>query len=165
MKPYKLMLNTVFLSTLNISCRRGRKGGRNDNCPTVPNQPSEASAHFFFELAKTVLNRAGGSSSTALFTQECTNSNHSGPHRGLHLCAFEIGLYALRLHNAVTPNWLSRTYSSHVSWITGWCNPEFSLLFKFRCFLLFILLRSFSTLQTFCSVLNVSSNMPRLLYK
>ncbi|XP_041485312.1 zinc finger SWIM domain-containing protein 8-like isoform X2 [Lytechinus variegatus] len=98
---------------------RGRKGGRNDNCPTVPNQPSEASAHFFFELAKTVLNRAGGSSSTALFTQECTNSNHSGPHRGLHLCAFEIGLYALRLHNAVTPNWLSRTYSSHVSWITG----------------------------------------------
>ncbi|XP_071492613.1 zinc finger SWIM domain-containing protein 8-like [Diadema antillarum] len=99
--------------------RRGRKGGRNDNCPTVPNQPSEASAHFFFELAKTVLMRAGGSSSTALFTQECTNSNHSGPHRGLHLCAFEIGLYALRLHNAVTPNWLSRTYSSHVSWITG----------------------------------------------
>lgn len=37
--------------------------------PTVPNQPSEASAYFMFELAKTVLNRAGGNSSTSLFTQ------------------------------------------------------------------------------------------------
>ena len=98
--------------------RRGKKG-RNDNCPTVPNQPSEASAHFFFELAKTILTKAGGNSSTSLFTQASANANHTGPHRGLHLCAFEIGLYALRLHNAVTPNWLSRTYSSHVSWITG----------------------------------------------
>lgn len=42
-----------------------------------------------------------------------------GPHRALHLCAFQIGLYALGLHNRVSPNWLSRTYSSHVSWISG----------------------------------------------
>ena len=35
------------------------------------------------------------------------------------MCAFQIGLYALGLHNSVTQNWLSRTYSSHVSWITG----------------------------------------------
>lgn len=35
------------------------------------------------------------------------------------MCAFQIGLYALGLHNRVSPNWLSRTYSSHVSWITG----------------------------------------------
>jgi hypothetical protein len=34
------------------------------------------------------------------------------------MCAFQIGLYALGLHNRVSPNWLSRTYSSHVSWIT-----------------------------------------------
>lgn len=88
--------------------------------PSVPNQPSEASAHFMFELAKTVLIKAGGNSSTAvLFTQPSASQNHRGPHRALHMCAFQIGLYALGLHNAVSPNWLSRTYSSHVSWITG----------------------------------------------
>ena len=69
-----------------------------------------------FELAKTVLNKAGGNSSTSLFTQASTSQNH---HRALHMCAFQIGLYALGLHNCVSPNWLSRTYSSHVSWITG----------------------------------------------
>lgn len=91
--------------------------------PTVPNQPSEASAHFMFELAKTVLTKAGGNSSTSLFTQPTsTNNTPNGPHRNLHLCAFQIGLYALGLHNCVSPNWLSRTYSSHVSWITGWCS-------------------------------------------
>lgn len=91
--------------------------------PSVPNQPSEASAHFMFELAKTVLTKAGGNSSTAvLFTQPSASQNHRGPHRALHMCAFQIGLYALGLHNAVSPNWLSRTYSSHVSWITGLFN-------------------------------------------
>ncbi|KAH0814158.1 hypothetical protein GEV33_008633 [Tenebrio molitor] len=69
--------------------------------PSIPNQPSEAGAHFMFELAKIVLNKAGGSSSTSLFTQPSTSQNHHG------------------LHNCVSPNWLSRTYSSHVSWITG----------------------------------------------
>ena len=37
--------------------------------PSVPNQPSEAGAHFMFELAKSVLAKAGGNSSTSLFTQ------------------------------------------------------------------------------------------------
>ena len=87
--------------------------------PTVPNQPSEASAHWMFELAKTVLIKAGGSSSTSLFTQPSNSNQHTGPHRNLQLCAFQIGLYALGLNNCVSPNWLSRTYSSHVSWITG----------------------------------------------
>lgn len=87
--------------------------------PSIPNQPSEAGAHFMFELAKTVLNKAGGTSSTSLFTQPSTSQNHHGPHRALHMCAFQLGLYALGLHNCVSPNWLSRTYSSHVSWITG----------------------------------------------
>ena len=96
-----------------------RYKGKNRAMPTIPNQPSEASAHFMFELAKTVLNKAGGNSSTSLFTQATTNNNHNGPHRNLHLCAFQVGLYALGLHNCVSPNWLSRTYSSHVSWITG----------------------------------------------
>ncbi|KAK6633958.1 hypothetical protein RUM44_004565 [Polyplax serrata] len=87
--------------------------------PSIPNQPSEAGAHFMFELAKTVLNKAGGNSSTSLFTQASTSQQHHGPHRALHFCAFQIGLYALGLHNCVSPNWLSRTYSSHVCWITG----------------------------------------------
>uniref|UniRef100_A0AAX7SYJ8 SWIM-type domain-containing protein n=1 Tax=Astatotilapia calliptera TaxID=8154 RepID=A0AAX7SYJ8_ASTCA len=96
-------------------------GRRRPEChaPHVPNQPSEAAAHFYFELAKTVLIKAGGNSSTSIFTQPSASGGHQGPHRNLHLCAFEIGLYALGLHNFVSPNWLSRTYSSHVSWITG----------------------------------------------
>lgn len=49
--------------------------------PSVPNQPSEASAHFMFELAKSILFKAGGSSSTSLFTQtSCAREPH-GPHR------------------------------------------------------------------------------------
>uniref|UniRef100_W8B7C5 Zinc finger SWIM domain-containing protein 8 n=1 Tax=Ceratitis capitata TaxID=7213 RepID=W8B7C5_CERCA len=87
--------------------------------PSIPNQPSEASAHFMFELAKNLLIKAGGNSSTSLFTQASTNQGHHGPHRALHICAFQLGLYALGLHNWVSPNWLSRTYSSHVSWILG----------------------------------------------
>lgn len=87
--------------------------------PSIPNQPSEASAHFMFELAKNVLTKAGGSSSTQLFTQATPNQNMIGPHKTLHMCAFQLGLYALGLHNCVSPNWLSRTYSSHVSWILG----------------------------------------------
>lgn len=114
--------------------------------PTVPNQPSEALGHFMFELARLVLSKAGGSSSTSLFTpQQPLNAGSargaagaapdgmaaaamppaaaagggSGPHRALHLCAFQIGLYSLGVHNCTCPNWLSRTYSSQVSWITG----------------------------------------------
>ncbi|GAB0088989.1 zinc finger SWIM domain-containing protein 8 [Sergentomyia squamirostris] len=87
--------------------------------PSIPNQPSEASAHFMFELAKNILIKAGGTSSTSLFTQASTTQNHHGPQRALHMCAFQLGLYALGLHNFVSPNWLSRTYSSHVCWIIG----------------------------------------------
>ncbi|XP_060092641.1 zinc finger SWIM domain-containing protein 8 [Heteronotia binoei] len=99
----------------------GRYKGRRpeSHAPHVPNQPSEAAAHFYFELAKSVLIKAGGNSSTSIFTHPSSSGGHQGPHRNLHLCAFEIGLYALGLHNFVSPNWLSRTYSSHVSWITG----------------------------------------------
>jgi hypothetical protein len=87
--------------------------------PSIPNQPSEASAHFMFELAKNVLTKGGGTSSTSLFTQANATNNSHDPHRALHMCAFQIGLFALGLHNCVSPNWLSRTYSSHVSWIMG----------------------------------------------
>lgn len=94
------------------------KGKRGQHYPVIPNQPSEASAHFMFELAKTVLAKAGGNTSV-LFTQPQTSQSYRAPQRNLHMCAFQIGLYALGLHNAVSPNWLSRTYSSHVSWITN----------------------------------------------
>lgn len=47
--------------------------------PSVPNQPSEAGAHFMFELAKSVLAKAGGNSSTSLFTQ--VTSVTDGPAR------------------------------------------------------------------------------------
>ncbi|XP_064602732.1 zinc finger SWIM domain-containing protein 8-like isoform X2 [Liolophura sinensis] len=119
-------VNNRVIPQLNLDSRSStpnikglRYKGKNRVMPTIPNQPSEASAHFMFELAKTVLTKAGGNSSTSLFTQPTAANNHTGPHRALHLCAFQIGLYALGLHNCVSPNWLSRTYSSHVSWITG----------------------------------------------
>lgn len=113
------LINTIFLHLFSFVALRYK--GRRPEChaPHVPNQPSEAAAHFYFELAKTVLIKAGGNSSTSIFTQPSASGGHQGPHRNLHICAFEIGLYALGLHNFVSPNWLSRTYSSHVSWITG----------------------------------------------
>ncbi len=110
------MSNMVRATLPNIKVTRF-KGKR--AYPSLPNQPSEASAHFMFELAKQVLTKAGGNSSTSLFTQPAANQYPRGPHRALHMCAFQIGLYGLGLHNRVSPNWLSRTYSQHVSWITG----------------------------------------------
>lgn len=94
---------------------RRKKKGKN----SAVNQATEAEAHFMFELAKTVLTRAGGNSSTSVFSTPSTSTSHGGPHRGLQLCAFELGLFALGLHNRTSVNWLSRTYSSHVSWISG----------------------------------------------
>ena len=94
--------------------RRRRRGGK-----SAFYQATEAEAHFMFELAKTVLNRAGGNNSASVFTQTASSDTQPGPHRVLQLCAFEIGLFALGLHNRTSPNWLSRTYSSHVSWISG----------------------------------------------
>ncbi|XP_063696295.1 zinc finger SWIM domain-containing protein 8 homolog [Culicoides brevitarsis] len=120
--PAKPTTNQVSMvnpgpSITNRSKESRYKGKR--SYPSIPNQPSEAGAHFIFELAKNVLTKAGGTSSTSLFTQVSTNNNHHGPHRALHMCAFQLGLYALGLHNCVSSNWLSRTYSSHVSWIMG----------------------------------------------
>jgi len=94
--------------------RRRRRGGK-----SALYQATEAEAHFMFELAKTVLNKAGGNHTTSVFTQTTSSDTQTGPHRVLQLCAFEIGLFALGLHNRTSPNWLSRTYSSHVSWISG----------------------------------------------
>lgn len=116
--PSQLMESRILTPGM-ANVKNPRYKGKARIMPTVPNQPSEASAHFMFELSKTVLTKAGGNSSTSLFTQPSNTNTHTGPHRNLHLCAFQIGLYALGLNNCVSPNWLSRTYSSHVSWITG----------------------------------------------
>ena len=75
------MSNLVRTSLPNIKVNRF-KGKR--AYPSVPNQPSEALAHFMFELAKQVLTKAGGNSSTSLFTQPSANQNHRGPHRYLN---------------------------------------------------------------------------------
>jgi hypothetical protein len=45
-----------------------------------------------FELAKQVLTKAGGNSSTSLFTQPTANQNPRGPHRALHMCAFQVSM-------------------------------------------------------------------------
>lgn len=95
--------------------------------PSLPGQASKAQAHFMMELAKRVLIEAGGSHSTAIFNA-AQNLNPpgagpahplpGGPHPALHLAAFKIGLYALGLDNKVSTNWLTRTYSTQVSWIS-----------------------------------------------
>ena len=88
--------------------------------PTVPNQPSEASAHFMFELAKNLLFKAGGNSTITLFTTSAGQGiANMSANRGLLMCSLQLGLYALGLHNCVSPNWFNRTYSSYVTWITG----------------------------------------------
>lgn len=115
--PPSMMTTTTMTGTISRTKDLRYKGKR--AYPSIPNQPSEASAHFMFELAKNVLTKGGGTSSTSLFTQANVTNNSHDPHRALHMCAFQIGLYALGLHNCVSPNWLSRTYSSHVSWIMG----------------------------------------------
>lgn len=85
--------------------------------PCAPNQPSEALCHFMFELAKTLVQRAGGATSTSLFVGP--THNYPPPHRNLHLCGITIALYALGVNNHVQTNWMIRTYSSQVSWITS----------------------------------------------
>lgn len=85
-----------------------------------PNQlPSEASAHFMFELAKTVFDKAGGSSTTAhLFRPQLVAQNGGrGIHRKLHMCTLRIALYALGLQNRTSPNWMQRTYNGRASFI------------------------------------------------
>jgi hypothetical protein len=106
--------NTALTTTANNN-KTSRSGRAKNKSPVYPNQPSEALAHFMFDFSKTLLSKAGGPISTSIFL----NQNNTGPHRNLHMCAFLIALYALGLHNCVQSNWLSRTYSSHVSWING----------------------------------------------
>ncbi|KFD54405.1 hypothetical protein M514_04748 [Trichuris suis] len=82
--------------------------------------PSESHVHFMMELAKRLSTEAGGNHATAIFTAPGSISNQVHvSHRALHLCSFQVGLYALGLHNKLSNNWQSRTYSSFVSWISS----------------------------------------------
>ncbi|RNA04312.1 zinc finger SWIM domain-containing 8 [Brachionus plicatilis] len=82
-------------------------------------QPSEALAHFMYEFSKTVLAKAGGSVSTSVFLNHSNHQAGNQVHRNLHICSFLVSLYALGLHNCVQPSWLSRTYSSQVTWVNS----------------------------------------------
>ena len=75
----------------------------------------ECDSYALFELAKEVLSR----SLDERYEQDSTATVR--PHKQLQLAAFEISVFSLRLHNFISPKWLSRTYSSHVSWIADKC--------------------------------------------
>lgn len=82
----------------------------------IDNHSIECDAHALFELAKNVLSKAVGQT---IFNYDVAadEDSQSRPYRSLQLAAFEIALFSLNLQNQISPKWLSRTYSSHVSWI------------------------------------------------
>lgn len=84
-----------------------------------PNQPTEASAHFMFELAKTVFDKAGGNSMTAhLFRPQLNTQNGGrGIQRRLHMCTLRIALHALGLQNRASIGWMQRTYNGRAAFI------------------------------------------------
>lgn len=87
--------------------------------PQNLNQPSEASAHFMFELAKTVFDKAGGNSTTAhLFRPQLIAQNGArGVQRRLHMCTLRIALNALGLQNRASTGWMQRTYNGRAAFI------------------------------------------------
>jgi hypothetical protein len=110
----------------NNNASSGNNGGNKNRCKDR-NKASEnshqtvrATAHFMFELAKTVLAKAGGNNCTVdLFRQpSAAGDEHVQTNKQLHICAFQLGLYSLGLFNSTSTNWCMRTYSSHVSWIS-----------------------------------------------
>lgn len=105
---------------LSLQTQEGTERAQKKNSsPQDPNQPTEASAHFIFELAKTVLDKAGGNSLTShLFRPQLTTQNGGrGIHRRLHMCTLRIALYALGLQNRTSQNWMQRTYNGRASFI------------------------------------------------
>lgn len=75
----------------------------------------ECDSYALFELAKNVLSKSSDDIGQAGL------SSIMRPKKQLQLAAFEIAIFSLRLHNFISPKWLSRTYSSHVSWIADKC--------------------------------------------
>lgn len=100
-------------------CEKSPANGKKNATQQDPNQPSEAAAHFMFELAKTIFDKAGGNSNTAhLFRPQLVAQNGiRSIHRKLHMCTLRIALYALGLQNRTSPNWMQRTYNGRASFI------------------------------------------------
>ncbi|KAI1726254.1 zinc finger SWIM domain-containing protein 4 [Ditylenchus destructor] len=103
-----------------------QRGHHNHSLPVagyqfLSNQASEAQAHFMVEFSKRLLTEAGGGNQNNTMFHNNGNgggvNQGGGPHRHLHICSFITGLYALGLNNQVSSTWLTRTYSTHVSWI------------------------------------------------
>jgi len=117
-----MTLNPIPHQTQSSSSNTGSSHRKDNNryksnkriYPSQPNQASEANAHHLFELGKTILSKVGGPLQTTVFSQPPLSAQ---PHRALHMCAFQLALYSLGLLNRVTPNWISRNYSSQVTWI------------------------------------------------
>uniref|UniRef100_A0A5S6R2J2 Roadblock/LAMTOR2 domain-containing protein n=1 Tax=Trichuris muris TaxID=70415 RepID=A0A5S6R2J2_TRIMR len=62
--------------------------------------PSVSHVHFMMELSKRLSTEAGGNHTTAIFTTPDGIAIYVlVAHRALHLCSFQVGLYALGLHN------------------------------------------------------------------
>ncbi|CAD6195692.1 unnamed protein product [Caenorhabditis auriculariae] len=81
---------------------------------------TEANVHHMTELAKRVLSEAGGNQrGEAERMLLYWPSLGETAHKKLQLCAMIIGIYALGLHNRISPSWNTRTYSTSVSWIVG----------------------------------------------
>lgn len=114
----KQLLDKDLVGDVRSCCEKSPSSKKNAS-PQDPNQPSEASAHFMFELAKTVFDKAGGNSTTAhLFRPQLVAQNGGrGIHRKLHMCTLRIALYALGLQNRTSPNWMQRTYNGRASFI------------------------------------------------
>ena len=108
-----------------VICQRDRCRGynlsvNNDLFPievrrTIEKIRLECDSYALFELAKEVLSKSLDD------RDEQDASIVPRPHKQLQLAAFEISIFSLRLHNLISPKWLSRTYSSHVSWIADKC--------------------------------------------
>lgn len=111
--------NQLFNHASHGQPRRYRRGRSVLLIPDVPNAPSESMAFFYSNLAKSILNEAGGGLNQIGIFQSNALSSTPATNKNLHLAAFEVGLYALGLHNCVSGTWLSRTYSMFGSWVTS----------------------------------------------
>jgi hypothetical protein len=60
----------------------------------------------------------GGTHSNIFHAEHVPNPNNMSDHK-LQMCGFIISLYALGINNRISDSWLTRTYSTIVSWIDG----------------------------------------------
>lgn len=107
----------------------------------------ECDSFALFELAKDILLKSHDNAEQS--------NTASRPRRQLHLAAFEIAVFSLRLHNLISPKWLSRTYSSHVSWIADKC-------IEFGCAAMRKLNENWESVLTPSEVIDISARASRV---